>query len=166
MVAKSNSSSAVGINIGIDTSNRNKIVEVLEQQLADEHVLYIKLRNFHWNVRGMYFQPLHALFQEHYTLLEEQIDEIAERTRMLGAYASGSMQAFIARSSLSENGHLNGNAEAMLQILLDDQELIIRQLREGVATVEQAGDAGTTDFLTALLEMHEKMAWMLRAHVA
>lgn len=166
MVAKSNLQATIPVNIGITAKALDAVTEVLEQQLADEHVLYIKLRNYHWNVRGMYFQPLHTLFQEQYTQLEGQIDEIAERIRSLGAFASGSMRAFMERSKLSETNHLNGNATAMLQAILTDHEMIIRQLRQGITTVEQAGDAGTTDFLTALLEMHEKMAWMIRAHIA
>lgn len=166
MVAKSNPIVSTTVNIGLETEALSKITDILEQQLADEHVLYIKLRNYHWNVRGMYFQPLHALFQEQYTQLEEQIDDIAERIRSLGAYASGSMRAFIDRSKLSETNHMNGDAAAMLNALLSDHESIIRQLREGVEVVTNVGDAGTADFLTALMEIHEKMAWMIRAHIA
>jgi starvation-inducible DNA-binding protein len=48
--------------------------------------------------------------------------------------------------------------------LLAGHEAVIRQLRaDVVACGEKFGDAGTTDFLTGLMEQHEKMAWMLRA---
>jgi starvation-inducible DNA-binding protein len=43
--------------------------------------------------------------------------------------------------------------------------MVIRQLREDIDTVEKMDDMGTADFLTALMEAHEKMAWMLRSHL-
>jgi len=39
----------------------------------------------------------------------------------------------------------------------------VRQLRVDLETAMKHRDAGTSDFLTGLMEKHEKMAWMLRA---
>ncbi len=154
------------VNIGIGSQNRVEVVKMLNQLLADEHVLYIKLRNYHWNVEGMYFQQLHALFEEQYTALSVQIDDIAERIRSLGHYAPGSMQSFEQMSRLQESGHLNGDYRLMLQNILADHEMIIQVLRHDLeAAMEEYNDAGTSDFLTALMEIHEKMAWMIRSHL-
>lgn len=52
----------------------------------------------------------------------------------------------------------------MLANLLADHETIMRTLRRDLETaVDRHKDAGTNDFLTGLMERHEKMAWMLRA---
>ena len=155
------------INIGLDQGKREKIVEILAQLLADEHVFYMKLRNYHWNVEGMQFQPLHALFESQYNDIAPTIDDIAERIRSLGFYSPGSMQQMAQLARLSETGHLNGNAEKMLQNILVDQELLIQVLRRNITEIEQKyNDAGTMDFLTGIMEMHEKMAWMIRAHIS
>lgn len=155
------------INIGISQDNRSKVVEILTLLLADEHVLYLKLRNYHWNVEGMFFAPLHVLFEEQYDKLADSIDDIAERIRSLGYYAKGSMEEFKAMARLAESDHLSGDAKKMLQNLLLDHEMIIKVLRNDVdATMDTYKDAGTADFLTALMEMHEKMAWMIRSHLA
>ncbi|MBM3226662.1 MAG: hypothetical protein FJZ47_23095 [Candidatus Tectomicrobia bacterium] len=54
----------------------------------------------------------------------------------------------------------------MLTNLVTDHETIIRQLRQDLeACASTWHDAGTSDFLTGLMEQHEKMAWMLRAYV-
>ena len=158
---------ADSINIGISSENRSDIVALLQQLLADEHLLYMKLRNYHWNVVGIHFKELHALFQEHYTQLEPVIDDIAERIRQLGHFAPGSLQEMLQHARLEETGHLDGDATRMLQNLLNDQEMLIQVLRHDVDdTLEKYGDAGTADFLTTLMEMHEKMAWMIRVHLA
>lgn len=55
----------------------------------------------------------------------------------------------------------------MIRQLLADHEAVVRQLRaDAVTVVETHHDLGTSDFLTGLLEEHEKMAWMLRAFLA
>jgi starvation-inducible DNA-binding protein len=52
----------------------------------------------------------------------------------------------------------------MLANLLGDHEAVIRTLRRDLETAaEPHRDMGTNDFLTGLMERHEKMAWMLRA---
>jgi starvation-inducible DNA-binding protein len=52
----------------------------------------------------------------------------------------------------------------MIASLLSDHEAVIRSLRADLeACTAKFGDAGTSDFLTGLMEQHEKMAWMLRA---
>jgi len=157
----------VGVNIGIKEDNRKAVAEMLMQTLADEHVLYIKLRNYHWNVVGIHFQQLHAFFEEQYTELAEHIDDIAERIRSLGYFSPGSMEEFRQLSRLDETGHLKGDAGQMLQNLLMDHEAIIQFLREDQeAAMEEHNDAGTQDFMIALMEEHEKMVWMIRSHIA
>ena len=154
------------IAIGIKQENRAAVVKMLNQLLADQHVLYIKLRNYHWNVEGMYFQQLHALFEEQYNEIAVQIDDTAERIRSLGHYSPGSMKAFMELSRLQESDNLSGDHRLMLQNILADHEMIIQVLRQDVdASMDEYHDAGTSDFLTALMEAHEKMAWMIRAHL-
>ena len=138
---------------------------MLGRLLADEHVLYVKTRNFHWNVTGLDFGALHELFEKQYDALADSIDEIAERIRMLGGVAPGSMKEFLKLARLDEQPGGKLEAGKMIAALLSDHETVIRALREAIEVADGAGDAGTNDFLTGLLEDHEKTAWMLRAHL-
>ena len=152
--------------IGISEENRQKVATLLNYNLADEHVLYIKTRNYHWNVTGMHFRSLHEFFEEQYTELAPMIDDIAERIRSLGHYAVGSMGEYVKLTRLLESDHREGDAKGMLQSLLNDHESIIRIMREDLKKEEEAyRDAGTSDFTTALMEKHEKMAWMIRSYL-
>ncbi len=155
------------VNIGIEQADRQAVAEMLGALLADEHVLYIKLRNYHWNVMGVHFKPLHELFEAQYTEVAGFIDEIAERIRSLGFFAPGSMDDFRKLARLEETTHLNGDAQKMLENLLLDQEAIIQILRHDAEVIaNEHNDAGTNDLLVGLMEAHEKMAWMTRAHLA
>lgn len=152
-------------NIGLSGKSRDAVLDVLGRLLADEHVLYVKTRNFHWNVTGLDFGVLHELFEKQYDALGGTIDEIAERIRMLGGIAPGSMKEFIKLTRLDEQPGGKLEAAKMIAALLSDHESVIRSLRDAIEVAGGAGDAGTNDFLTGLLEDHEKTAWMLRAHL-
>ncbi|HEV8458309.1 MAG TPA: DNA starvation/stationary phase protection protein [Methylomirabilota bacterium] len=151
-------------NLGIGDSNREHIVKILNDLLADEYVLYTKTRNYHWNVVGPQFNDLHKFFEAQYEELNVFVDDVAERARQLGGKAWGTLAEFTQHSRIKEHPGQYPVATAMLGNLLADHEAVIRTLRADLATVmDKYADAGTNDFLTGLMEKHEKMAWMLRA---
>ncbi len=153
-------------NLGISDKNRQGSVEVLNHLLADEYVLYTKLRNYHWNVTGDDFMEFHKLFESQYEEVDGMIDEIAERSRSLGGRALGTLKEFLQETQLKEFPREYPEAKKMIAYLLADHEAVIQQLRQGLAVcAEKYADMGTSDFLTGLMEQHEKMAWMLRAYL-
>ena len=151
-------------NIGLDSKSRDGVVDILNTLLSDEYVLYTKTRNFHWNVVGMQFNDLHKFFDAQYATLNEVVDQVAERARSLGEKSLGSLKEFLANTRLKESVGQHLAAVAMLSSLLSDHESVIQSLRKDVDTcADKYQDQGTTDFLTGLMEEHEKMAWMLRS---
>ena len=150
-------------NIGIVTKKRKEVAKILNELLADEYVLYTKTLKFHWNVQGIVFHDFHALFKEQYEALFDIADDIAERARTLGEPAFGTMAEFIKHSRLKEEPGKNPDAVGMIKNLLTDHETIIRQMRKDLETCQNLGDMGTNNFLTEIMERHEKKAWMLRA---
>ena len=151
-------------SIGLTEANRQAVVKILNTVLADEYVLYTKTRNYHWNVVGPQFNDLHKFFEAQYEELDAFIDEVAERARALGGSALGTLTELARTARLKEEPGKYPDAEGMLSRLLADHESVIRELRADLVTaIDKHGDAGTGDFLTGLMEKHEKMAWMLRA---
>lgn len=150
--------------IDIPDADRAAVVAILNNLLSDEYVLYTKTRNFHWNVTGPQFNDLHKFFESQYEELDEIVDEVAERARALGGRAFGSLAEFVKTSRLREDVGAAPPAAKMLAALLEDHEALVRALRADIPVVtDRHHDVGTGDFLTGLLEKHEKMAWMLRA---
>lgn len=153
--------------IGITENNREFVSQILQLILADEFVLMLKTRNFHWNVSGIDFRQLHSLFDDQYSELESQIDEIAERIRQLGQFAKASLTDFKDQTRLEDPRKVGLSAHEMLKELHSDHETMVRQIREDLkACAEKFNDAGTSDFLTGLMQKHEKSAWMLRASLS
>jgi starvation-inducible DNA-binding protein len=151
-------------NIGLVDEAREGVVAILNTVLADEYVLYTKTRNYHWNVVGPQFNDLHKFFEDQYNALNDVVDTVAERARALGGNAMGTLSEFLKSTRLQEESGDYPEARRMLANLLADHEALIRHLRVDLETcAEKYHDVGTNDFLTGLMEHHEKMAWMLRA---
>lgn len=151
-------------NIGIDKKDLAKVTEILHTLLADETLLYRKTKTFHWNVTGPNFISYHELFDKQAEEIEETIDEIAERIRTLGDYVKATLSHTLRTSNLKEQDkHLP--ALELFKELLEDHETIIRFVRKSLEKVEKHGDEGTADFLTAIIEGHEKTTFFLRSHL-
>lgn len=149
-------------NIGLDSDVRHAVLKLLNVTLADEVVLTTKTRCAHWNVRGADFFELYTLFETQYQWLNNSANEIAERTRMLGGFAIGTLAEFLRHTRLEEQF---GDTPDVLH-LLADHETSIRFLREDARKVaEDYEDDGTFELLVRMIRLHEKIAWMLRSYI-
>lgn len=152
--------------IGISEKHLDRIVDLLSVALANEMTLYVKTRKFHWNVKGESFMELHKLFEGQYSQLESSIDEIAERIGKLGEKTIGTMNEFSKLSIIKEGPGKYPESKDMLKELLNDHETIIVMLRKDIEVcADKYKDAGTTDFLTGLMELHETISWILRRYL-
>jgi len=150
------------MDTGISSKDRAAIAQGLSRLLADTYVVYLKTHNFHWNVEGPMFQTLHQMFMEQYTEAWNAIDLVAERIRSLDHYAPGTYREYLELSRVKETAGVP-RAEAMIKLLIDGQEAVVKTAREVLPLAEKADDQPTLDLLTQRMQVHEKNAWMLRS---
>lgn len=157
-------STAASIGTEIAPDGVAEIVEGLTQAIAEVSVETLKAQNFHWNVTGMAFGPLHDLFQKIYEDHFVAHDDLAERIKALGAHAEGRHTAYLARSQIVEH---DGRADdkTMIDILARDQETLSATLRALATVAERHGDLVTNDMAIGRAQTHDKFAWLLRAHL-
>jgi len=129
---------------------------------ASEFTFYLKAQFFHWNVEGINFQELHALFGTVYSEVYESIDPFAEKIRAMGAYAPGSNSRFSVLSVISDETEVLP-AEQMVQELLQDSDNMVKVLKKVYDIAEVAGEHGFSNFLAERMDAHRKHSWQLRA---
>jgi starvation-inducible DNA-binding protein len=148
----------------LSPSARDAISDALNQCVAETTVTTMLAQNFHWNVTGMAFGPLHALFQSIYEDHFAAQDDLAERIKAVGGHAEGVLAGMLKRSKVAEHdGH--PNAEAMIKALLAAQETLAATLSGAAAVAEAQGDLLTQDLAIERGQIHEKFAWILRSHL-
>jgi starvation-inducible DNA-binding protein len=138
-------------------------VQLLGRELADEYVLLTKLLNYHWNVTGPFFGPLHSLFGTQYEQAFKTVDLVAERIRALEGTPAGSMAEFLKLARLVEAPGKQVRDTQMIKDLLQDHEMIAKNLRADVVELQKLGDGATANMLEELIIQHDKSAWMLRS---
>ena len=154
------------VHIGLEENDRQGVIALLTKLLADEYVIVTKTRNYHWNVISPHFNDYHKFFETQYGEIEVFIDDIAERVRQLGGKAIGTLDELKSHARLEEHPSVYPSDVDMVKNLIADHEAIIRTLRDDLKKCDESfHDMGTSDFLTGLMESHEKMVWMLRSTV-
>ena len=141
-----------------------EIAAALNQTLAETVVATMLAQNFHWNVTGMSFGPLHELFQRIYEDHFTGQDDLAERVRAVGGTAEGKLSTHLERSKVTE-GDEHADDKAMIRHLMEAEETIGATLAGLSETAARHGDVRTEDLAIERGRIHDKFAWMLRAHL-
>ena len=146
--------------LGFDKGETEKLVDVLNALLANYHLHYQKLRNFHWNVKGPDFFDLHEQFEERYNVAKETIDEVAERIRVFGRTPLSNLSDYIENSNIKE-APSDLEANVMVKEILKDYEILLSFLTDAMNAAIDIGDVGTEDMLNTFIQDMEKHHWML-----
>ncbi len=144
---------------------RERMVELLNQQLADTFDLFSQAKQAHWNVKGPDFFQLHELFDELADAARGYIDLIAERITALGGEARGTARMAAATSRLADypTGLMSGVEH--VRSLADRWGRVAATTRAGIATATEAGDLCTADLLSDISRGLDKHLWFLEAHL-
>lgn len=138
------------------------VVEMINKQIANLGVLYVKLHNYHWFVKGTQFFTLHAKFEELYTEASQWFDELAERILAMKGKPVATMNEMLAQASVREASG-NESAEQMVRAIVDDFRTMIKEMRQAIDQADQANDHATADMMTGIQKSLEKQVWMLES---
>jgi len=142
----------------------NSLVDVLNKQVADWNILFVKLHNFHWYVKGPNFFTLHTKFEELYTEAATHIDVLAERILAIKGKPLATMKEYLATTSIQEAKGTE-SAEEMIKEIANDFTKMLDELKKGIELAEEAGDQRSGDLLIGIYNELEKHIWMLTAYL-
>ncbi len=144
---------------------RAKLVDILNQFLADTFDLRSQTKHCHWNVKGPNFIALHKLLDELTDELDEYADEIAERATALGGLATGTVRMAAAASRVPEfpAGVVKGNE--LVAALSDRYAALAKSTRAAIDETDELGDKDTADLFTEVSRGLDKSLWFLEAHL-
>lgn len=145
-------------------SNQAQLQEAVNKQVANWTVLFTKLHNFHWYVKGPHFFVLHEKFEELYNEAAEYIDDLAERLLALEGAPIATLTEILETATVKE-AKGGESADEMVKVIVDDFQVLIDELKVGMDLAVEAGDETTGDMLLAVHQSLEKHNWMLRAYL-
>jgi starvation-inducible DNA-binding protein len=151
----------------ISAHKHPNVAQAMYQCVAETTVTTMMAQNFHWNVTGMAFGPLHALFQEIYEDHFQAQDELAERIRAIGHKVDGRLTAMIDISKVTEDpNERNLTDKEMITALVEAQKTVAATLSGAGDIAASNGDKLTEDLCIERGRAHEKFAWLLQSHIS
>lgn len=141
-----------------------KLISNLKRNVANLQLMYVKLHNYHWNVKGKQFFSLHGLTERYYDYITEQYDAVAERLLQLGEKPPVTMKAYLENATLQENSQTDFSAEQVVDGLIADFDVLLGEFREMSQLAGEAGDSTTVNLADGNIEWLEKAIWMLKAN--
>lgn len=142
------------------------LFEKLNEYLANQQVMYIKLHNLHWYVKGRSFFTLHAKLEELYDQTAQIMDEVAERLLALGGSPVASLKKALALTSVKELEDVPISSDETINSLISDVEYWIRDTKEIVKLAENDDDGATADQFNGYLAEYQKLLWMLKSYIS
>ncbi|WP_195571936.1 Dps family protein [Paenibacillus sp. 1001270B_150601_E10] len=138
--------------------------EIVNQQVANLNVFYVKLHNYHWYVKGHMFFTLHEKFEEFYNEVTENMDEVAERLLTIGGKPYATMKEYLEHTTLQE-GNSSDAADTMVKNLIADFKQLAKEFGEVMELAQEQGDEATSDVFLGIKSEYEKHVWMLEAYI-
>ncbi|MBW4464433.1 MAG: DNA starvation/stationary phase protection protein [Pegethrix bostrychoides GSE-TBD4-15B] len=137
------------------------VVETLNREQANALVAYLNYKKYHWLTYGPLFRDLHLLFEEQGNAVFAMIDELAERSLMLDGSPVADPADYLPTATLRPStGQLS--VRDMLGEAVASHELIIQEMHQDAELAAEAGDIGTADLYTRLVQTHQKHRWFLK----
>ncbi len=136
------------------------VVATLQRQQANALVAYLNYKKYHWLSYGPLFRDIHLLLDDQATQTYDTIDEFAERAIMVGGAPVGDPADYLPTASVKPSkGSLS--MEKMIAEARATLDLVIEEMHEDAETATKAGDIGTADLYTRLVQTHQKNRWFL-----
>lgn len=151
----------IASEISKENAKDSPVVQQLQLQIANAFVLYMNYKHYHWQTYGPLFRDLHLLFDEFAQAVLTTIDDFAERVRMIGQDPIAGPQEVMATASVK----VAARRQTMREMIEEaDTNLlsVIKEMREGARTADEADDPGTVDLFSRHVQIHEKHEWWLR----
>ncbi|WP_313636963.1 DNA starvation/stationary phase protection protein [Paenibacillus sp. FSL K6-0276] len=145
--------------------NTASLEQIMNRQVANLNVLYVKIHNFHWYVKGEQFFSLHVKFEDLYNEVTLQMDEVAERLLSIKGSPAATMKEYLDLATIQEATGKE-DTRGMVQSLIEDFATISEELTEGLELAEEIKDQPTSDMFIKIRSDLEKHQWMLRSYLS
>jgi len=139
----------------------NPVVAALQREQASALVLFLNYKKYHWLSFGPHFRDLHLLFEEHGDQVLASIDELAERALMVDGRPLADPAAYLPTSFVPPSSG-ERNVKQMVEEAVAAHDKVIASLHQDADVASKAGDIGTADLFTRLVQVHQKQRWFLK----
>lgn len=129
---------------------------------ANSFVMFNKLHNLHWNVKGVDFKPVHEMTETMYNEISVLFDDCAEKLLQKGIKPLITIEDIIKNAKIQEIKKSDFNSAEVFKIILADFETFLNDFKDLSNMAEKSGDKAIISFADGMVEKFEKDIWMVK----
>ncbi len=139
-------------------------VTLTNQIVASLAILWTKLHQYHWYVKGPHFITLHEKFEELYDGVTNWYDDIAETLLAMGAKPFSTTAKNVKYSLVKENeADKYRTSDVMVANVVKDFRTLSDAASKAIELAEEDNEVVLADVLTGFKAFLDKEIWMLQA---
>lgn len=129
---------------------------------ANSFVMFNKLHNLHWNVKGVDFKPVHEMTETMYNEISVLFDDCAEKLLQKDIKPLITIKDIIKNAKIQETKKSDFNSAEVFKIILADFETFLNDFKDLSNMAEKSGDKAIISFADGMVEKFEKDIWMVK----
>lgn len=140
------------------------IAAKMNPYLSDLAVMYLKLHDLHWNVKGMQFVRVHEYTESLYDEVTEMFDAVAELVIMNGEKPVSTIKDYLELATVKEETKGEYRDVEVLRLVLAD----IEHLRAEALDIHEscADNFGVVAMMEDHIAGYDKKIWFLKSMLA
>jgi len=141
---------------------KNKVIEQLKNIQADANALFVKIHNYHWNIKGIQFPGIHAYTEVLYDKLATIYDDTAERILQLEGKPILTLEEIAKTTRIKTEKGDSFDAKYVLDNIYKDFSFLLDSFKELSAAADEANDKASAAYADEQTAEFEKELWKLR----
>ena len=146
--------------------SNNQVIQRLQLIQADAHEFWVKLHNYHWNVKGIDFRQIHTLTEEFYDSVAVLFDDVAERILQLGKQPLITTKDFSEYARLEVETKDSFDSFYVLNHILQDYQFFLQEFRTLSKEADEADDKVTIALADEMIAKLEKDIWIIKSTIS
>ncbi len=137
------------------------VIGQLKQIEADANALFVKLHNYHWNIKGLQFYSVHEYTEKLYDMMSKVYDDTAERILQLGEKPILSMEEILKVTKIETEKGDSFDTKYVINAIIKDLKHMLKSWKKLSDTAGETGDKATVSMADDNIAALEKELWMV-----
>ena len=139
------------------------IAKKLNPYLSDLVVMYLKLHDLHWKVKGKMFVQVHLYTEARYDDLAAKFDAVAELLIMGGEAPVSTIAQYLEQASIKELGQEKYSDSEVLDIITKDFEHLKAEAADIRAYAVEQDAFSAVAIMEEHIASYDKELWFLKS---
>ncbi|MDR1614759.1 MAG: DNA starvation/stationary phase protection protein [Campylobacteraceae bacterium] len=141
---------------------KKKVVEQLKSIQADAIALFVKIHNYHWNIKGLQFASVHAYTEGLYDKAATIYDDTAERILQLNSKPVLTLDNIAKITKIETEKGDSFDTKYIVENIYKDFTYLLEEFKNLSKLADEDGDKATAAYADDQIKEFEKELWKLK----